>query len=234
MSKITGDNGDNLLSGGDGADTVSGRGGRDTIFGGGGDDVLKGGGGRDFLQDVGGNDRLEGGGGGDALTIVRIGPFDGSNVVMNGGGGDDHLYYTGLGIGMDARLDGGRGDDDLQLFASRGDLTVSLGQGQDRVWLANSYALSNGLVRITDFAAGPGGDDLDLGSYLSAALDNWTGGDNPFADGHLRLVQAGGATKLQIDFDGGGNQWRDLVRFAGTDADDFTADNFHGYDPDAI
>lgn len=232
MSNITGDGGDNLLSGGDGDDTVSGLGGRDTLFGGSGDDLLRGGGGRDFLQDVGGDDRLEGGGGDDALTIVRIGPLDGSDVIMDGGRGDDHLYFTGLGIGMDARLIGGDGDDDIQLFGSRGDLSISLGEGQDRVWLANAYALSNGLVKIGDFETGGGGDDLDLGSYLSAALDGWTPGDNPFGEGYLRLVDRAGGARLQIDFDGGGDDWRDLVRFAGTDADDFTAANFHGYDPD--
>ncbi|MBO3705798.1 MAG: DUF4347 domain-containing protein [Candidatus Accumulibacter sp.] len=53
---------------------------------------------------------------------------------------------------------------------------------------------------ITDFTAGAGGDTIRI---PLARLANYGGGD-PFDSGHVRLVQSGADTRLEIDVDGRG------------------------------
>jgi len=93
--RLSGDDGDNLLTGSARNDTISGGRGDDTLLGLDGDDLLYGEDGNDSLSGGAGNDTLRGGG-------------DAGNLLQ-GGEGDDLLIG---GYGMDV-LEGGIGDDVL-------------------------------------------------------------------------------------------------------------------------
>ncbi len=202
-------------------------------------------GGDDFLRGEGGDDiilitrsgagaattvRLNGGDGDDVLTFAGNGRFT-DTVTLEGGAGDDVITASGAGIiGVDA----GAGDDTVIYDTLGGGYRITLGEGVDTLRLAGTGGLfqasADNLVR--DFVTGAGGDIIDLSAYLAGgALTNYSGGDNPFGDGHMRLVQAGSRTLLQVDRDGGGDGYQTVLTFTNTTATSFTAANFNGFDP---
>ncbi len=223
--------GDDTLNGRAGNDVLEGGRGRDFLNGGLGDDVLYGNNETNFgiddsfdtlIDDEGGNDRLFGQAGWDTLRVSRFtGPA--STVLLDGGSGDDQIsVFTGDGRALDtvtirggtgnddisvdqvlsATIDAGDGNDRVSLSAASRQLLVTLGAGADVLMLKSNsfaFALANSFV-ITDFA--PGVDRLDIDQYLGATLQNWDSSSNPFGSGHLRLVQQGGDTLLQLDRDG--------------------------------
>ncbi len=67
---------------------------------------------------------------------------------------------------------------------------------------------------ITDFQTGAAGDQIDLYALIYPFLLNWDAQTNPFASGHVRLVQDGADTILQLDADASGldETWRALFR----------------------
>src|SRR4029453_4753290 len=89
---------------------------------------------------------------------------------------------------------------------------------------------------VTDFAAGAGGDRLDL-SWVIDHFTGWDGSVNPFAPaaGFLRLVQNGTSVELQRDIDGGAGAdygWDTILTFQNTTVAAFSADNFlPGFSP---
>lgn len=86
-------------------------------------------------------------------------------------------------------------------------------------------------MAVIDFETGRGGDKLRLADYLAATADGFDGTD-PFASGYLRLEQSKAGALLQIDNDGGGDEWRTIVVFENARAGAFRAANFDdGYDP---
>lgn len=193
---VNGTAADEELTGGAFGDTVSGNDGQDTLYGERGDDLLIGGEGADVLSGDDGSDTLEGGAGNDTL----LGHFGHGNDSLSGGAGDDRIEVgTQLGHMV---ADGGDGRDTFSLgqagfrfppFEPRSVLLHG-GSGQDVFVLGDFYATVG--TTIDDFAAGPGGDILDVRELLPSLAD-YQGG-NPFDSGDLRLVQAGTDTLLQV------------------------------------
>ncbi|SEO48728.1 type I secretion C-terminal target domain (VC_A0849 subclass), partial [Duganella sp. CF517] len=204
--RLGGDIGNDTLFGGDGADTLYGD----------GDDQLDGGAGDDFLVNYRGNATLAGGEGNDAFLLQ-----DGNatwTVLADGGAGDDTFTYNGDTSGSRFTVTGGAGVDTYDVHQSLSGLTR---------------------FTITDFSAGAGGDRLDLREQLSANSYNLSGytGGNPFAPalGHLRLVQQGADTLLQMDRDGASGQQPFITVFTLKNvlAASLSADNLvGGYAPD--
>lgn len=149
--------------------------------------------------------------------------ISGDNDQMTGTGAADKLFG---GKGVDT-LSGGAGNDVLWGGASADKL--SGGSGVDR--FAYHDAIEAGDV-ITDFAAGPGGDVLDIGALLARA--GYHGG-KPFSDGYVKAVQSGTDTLVQVDANGGGNSFdTTLAKLEDVKAASLTAANFDvffGSDP---
>lgn len=171
-------------------------------------DTLQGGTGNDALVGLGGNDRLVGYNGDDFLD-----GGDGNDILV-GGWGNDSVFA-------------GSGSDCIYLYDSYSDAdTVSGGADQDTFKFISSI---NGSTTITDFAAGAGGDILDISLKLKVST-GYTGG-NPFDAGlgYLRLVQSGTDTELQWDPDGDAGSasgWRTIATLQNLDASTLTAENF--------
>ncbi|MFN7323177.1 MAG: putative Ig domain-containing protein, partial [Sphingomonadales bacterium] len=255
------------LTGSAGADTINGLGGNDTIFGRAGDDTVNGGDGFDYIIGDGGNDILYGGADGDSIDGMDgddiLDGGDGNDFVnasagsdvMRGGAGNDSMYS--YSVGSDSRqIDAGSGDDSLRLLAlGSGALNVDLGEGNDVVFLEAltntgaqialgagqdrvEFRVVNGIVTITDFAAGLQGDILDWSQLQNGQLVGWDGLSNPFGQsGFLRIVQSGADTLLQVNRDGAaGNSgnFTTLAILKNVNAAELTAFNFGGYDPRVI
>ncbi|MDO9223738.1 MAG: M10 family metallopeptidase C-terminal domain-containing protein [Caulobacter sp.] len=209
-------------SGGDGDDTLTGNDAANTLNGGLGDDLIRGGAGDDLLIDAdGGADTLYGEAGNDTLRVVRAAGATGT-VTLDGGVGDDRFIIL-AGSGLVSAI-GGDGDD---RFEALGAASITTGAGVDRVVLEAAFA---GVVTITDFRAGAAGDQLDLGAWFAAHLTSWTGGSNPFADGHARLLGSGGDTLIQVDADGGGDTWTTIITLKNVNPAALTGENL-GYAP---
>lgn len=158
--ELTGDDGRDRLKGGDLDDTLTGQAGDDKLEGKDGFDQLFGGAGRDELKGGDGNDKLFGGNGKDRLKGEKgddtlSGGF--GDDEMEGGDGADIFYFETLGFGDDKIMDfnaseGDRLDfsrianelSDLNIFESRGDTHIVLGDG-------SSVELED--VRLRDFNA---------------------------------------------------------------------------------
>ena len=197
-------------TGSEDADVLPGGAFDDVLDGEDGNDTMVGYAGNDTLGGAEGDDSLSGGAGNDQLQ----GALD--NDTLEGGTGND-------------TLDGGAGADRVVAAALSGQVTTAtLGAGADTLELATSLT---GTVNVADFQAGAGGDTLDMAAYL-AARTSWNGTDNPFTSGHLRLLQDGAATLLQIDTNGGGDSFSTVVRLQDTSSLALTAANL-GYAPPA-
>ncbi|WP_324073150.1 MAG: hypothetical protein RSE14_09630 [Erythrobacter sp.] len=250
---ITAGGGNDEIIGGFRADIIDGGAGNDIIDGGAGDDTLRGGDGDDTITDEWGNDTIEGGGGNDRIDIYRPPLSDGGlslpqTVTINAGdgndavsfriGGDRNLNFSDRDITLIAHL--GAGDDVITLTAveTNADLpttTLTMGSGRDRLVLDNRTFLYGLFITITDFAAGNSGDILDLARAIQIG-QGWNRVANPFATGHLLLVQSGADTLVRFDFDGAGGGSGEgtvftLVRLVGVTASSLTAANFNGYNP---
>jgi Ca2+-binding RTX toxin-like protein len=218
---LGGDSNANVLAGWGGSDSLSGAAGDDTLLGDGFihvDSPLGGAGPITTFETfaslgiagaAAGNDTLDGGAGNDRLV---------------GGDGADRLIS---GAGADT-IDAGAGDDRVIAGAGSGEVTaITLGSGSDVLEIGGGF---QGVARVVDFVAGPGGDAIDLAAYASAHLSGWNGTDNPFATGHLRLLQQGADTLVQADTNGGGDAFTTLARLEGVSSLDLTAANL-GYAP---
>jgi Ca2+-binding RTX toxin-like protein len=231
---LTGTNVDDTIHGGDGLDRIEGMSGddilaggagNDTLIGGNGNDSLDGGAGNDLLSDehTTGNDTLVGGDGDDTLHTT------GGNDLLQGGAGNDTLAV--VANWQDTRdsvvvLDGGAGDDTFTVdptFASPNDVVATGGTGRD-VFVAGASAAPN--YSVTDFQMGKGGDKIDI----TALLDAFGHGANPFESGYLRLYQSGSSTLLQFDADGPGGPsgFQTALTLLKMQASSIVADNFVG------
>ncbi len=248
----TGEDND-YLDGEAGDDWLRGEGGHDVLIGGLGDDLLEGGLGNDeLIETAGGDDEMLGGDGDDMLFYTGALSDDDAEAVMDGGIGDDLINYHAYGTGDSAALDGGDGDDvfivtgggDLAIDAGAGGdylelvalgthYTVSLGAGSDLLAL-HAYDFPDsqvGAVTVSDFGVGDGADALGLDRYLSIMLEGWDRVANPFASGHLALVQRGADAVVRIDRDGAGNGYgfADLVVLQNVAAASLTPRNLGGW-----
>jgi Ca2+-binding RTX toxin-like protein len=210
---LKGSEGNDTLSGGDGDDRLSDVHGANILLGGNGNDVLEGGSDEASLLSGGaGNDRLYGGRRGD---------------VLDGGAGDDWFVIGGDADGWCAvTVLGGDGADTVEfrnLWAGYVQLDATGGAGIDTYKLDTAQRLLS--FTISDFAAGAGGDRLDVMALVGAAAPN------PFgSSGMLRLLQRGADTVMQFDADGvaGAADFADLIVLRNVAANKLTADNFVG------
>ncbi len=230
-------------------DVLTGTASDDVIEGGWGDDVINAGDGDDVIIETSGNNILRGGAGNDFIQMS--GQYSGgtvdrsilwTNVIEAGDGAD--VVQIDRGYLQDYIVDLGAGNDLLTLRAIYYGLTVTVttGSGADRIVLDDFYGdqlRSNDTPPpvVIDFTAGAGGDILDLGGVIPILLATYPHAANPFASGHLVLVQDGADVVVRIDLDGTGPEndgWydRDIVRLSNVDAANLTAYNFAGFAPD--
>lgn len=230
--------GNDIIRGGSGADFIrpslySGDVGSNEIYGEDGDDIID-------ANARGGHQLVSGGAGNDVIFLAFYSSNsyagDGNTFTVTGGIGDDLVRVNQGGrfqIGADGHVDpniGGYWYNTIDLgigndiiITGFGTSVITLGDGADRVYLddATQYNV------ITDFT--PGVDQI--ASIIVSTMINWDGIQNPFTTGHLRLIQEGSDTYLQWDYDGGGDFFRDSVRFLNVDASQFTAADLAGFDP---
>lgn len=170
---------------------------------------------------------------GDGNDRVLLQYSHGGTIDMGAGADTLILEKTDFHGTTDVRM--GDGDDTLAVYAITDTMAyaVSLGAGHDFLSLfAYGDTAARPQLTVSDFETGADGDVFSVSNYVGVALTNYDGGD-PFADRHLRLIQSGDATVLQIDTDGkrGADGWHTLTTFSNTDATAFTAENFNGYNP---
>ncbi|NJC04990.1 Ca2+-binding RTX toxin-like protein [Sphingomonas kaistensis] len=247
---LTGTEGPDVISGTEGADVIDGLGGADRINGGPGNDVLRGGAGGDDLDGSFGSDQLyggpgddriyddegasaylDGGTGNDWLSVMNVA---GTRFDLIGGDGDD-LIEAVVGLVGNAVIDGGAGADRLVLLSLGMPIAATLGSGRDQLVLGE-YALDEGqfgVVTVADFQPGAFGDTVEFLRALSTTTLNWDQSGNPFASGHLWLIDREGSAVLQLDRDGtaSAHGFRDVIIFSGVSAASFTRENMEGFDP---
>lgn len=165
------------------------------------DNVLSGNAGDDTLKGGAGNDTLDGGEGVDDL--------DGGagNDMLLGGAGDDVLK----GAAGDDVIEGGAGND-----------TLTGGAGLDRFAFDS---VSDGIDTITDFKLSGASEDRIV---LSASMFEGFNGDDAFdliGSGFLRAVVNGNTTEMQIDVDGGGDDFATMAILSGKFTNGVLADH---------
>jgi len=223
---IAGGDGNDLLYGGMGTNSLDGGLGDDTLIDGPGSDTLIGGDGDDTLQtSYGGSDTLDGGNGNDRLYVWAN---SGDSTIANGGAGSDQVRIVAASVGSNVTVDLGADDDRLLLSSLSGTVTATLGTGADTVTYLGSVS---GLLTITDFQTGAGGDVLDLMGLLVPKL-GWNGSGNIFGS-QVRLLQSGADTLLQTASTSNGvTVWKTLIDLQNTTAASFTTYNLDGLPPD--
>jgi Ca2+-binding RTX toxin-like protein len=228
--EIRGGTGNDVIHGGDaldvlygeeGADRIEGGAGDDQIYGGKGSDLLYGGDGNDYLSDEDGADFFYGEDGNDSLLLIR-GSLHADLVTADGGAGDDQISIYSLGASRFV-ANGGTGDDTFFISALKDLATLTLGAGVDKIVLGGdnaSYLLNTGTIVVTDFAAGTGGDMVDVSGFFL-----FSDGSNPFGNGLLTLTQDGSDAILQAGT-------HTIIRFKDVAAASLVAENFGGFAPD--
>ncbi|KRC82486.1 M10 family metallopeptidase C-terminal domain-containing protein [Sphingomonas sp. Root241] len=161
-------------------------------------------------------------------------------VVVDGGAGNDRIVLTAV---KSAVVDAGSGNDILSVSllgaATESKHTLTLGTGQDTIQLAGTGAVASttdhGNV-VTDFKVGNAGDRFEMTTFLNGSLLGYTANSNPFASGHLRLLQSGTDLLLQVDRDAGAavNGFVTLFTIANGYTGGFTAYNFDGFIGDLV
>jgi Ca2+-binding RTX toxin-like protein len=164
----------------------------------------------------------------DTLTGSDTGAYEsfegrGGSDTIDGKGGTDRIDYQSATAGVSVNIatgtasDGYGGTDSFtNIEAARGSAFndtlvgdananhLTGGAGNDTLTggaSSDTFVFTTGSQdSVTDFVAGAGGDVIDIQACV-ASLTNFGGGD-PFASGHVRLVQAGADTQLQVDSDG--------------------------------
>ena len=239
---LVGTQGMDDLRGGNANDQLSGLGGNDKLAGYLGNDVLDGGAGDDWLYAYDGNDTLRGGDGNDELSAgwggaASLGPSlldagAGNDVLFSGGAGDtvdggtgnDVIYlWAAYNAGQPIEARGGDGDDNITAFLEGGGrVNARGGAGVD------TFAVQvnpSGMLYISDFGAGVGGDKLNLVMLMGDKIAQ----GNPFgALAYLRMLQQGSDTVVQLDEDGAAGSlsgFTTVMPLAGVSVASITQDN---------
>jgi Ca2+-binding RTX toxin-like protein len=233
---LAGNFGDDVLHGQRGNDALYGGDGNDRVLGGAGDDIMDGGLENDVIGDVlgasrianSGNDTIYGGGGNDQIFIYRSAwTRAAESLTIDAGGEHDRVTYVN-GRADHALIDLSYGDDRIDLRdVGTGTVDLYVGEGTDTIGVAMHASPAGGAqVVVHDFNEGE--DFIDLTPMLGS-LENWDG-SNPFASGHLRLVEDGGAVILQVDYDGNGasKDFCDLLRLENVELSKLSMVNFPG------
>jgi VCBS repeat-containing protein len=170
---LNGDADADRLDGGTGDDILNGGDGNDRLSGGDDNDALNGDNNNDELFGAAGNDTLNGGDGNDYLH----GNGDAQLDKLFGGNGDDWIVADGNDLGIGRQIDGGAGNDVLQVSGSNlvggaGITNIEViqmeGSGSDSTTLSAADVLSMTGSNHTLFVWGTTSDDLNL-----LAADNW-------------------------------------------------------------
>jgi hypothetical protein len=243
---IEGFSGSNHFWGFGGDDVLTGMNSSDTFIGGTGDDVLDGAGGSGDLASYESN-RIAGvtvdlaagvatSSDSGTDTLISIENIRGSvfaDVLL---GNDGRNLIEGFG-GADV-IDGRGGADQIRIATLGDEVRITLGTGEDTLVFTRFATLAGelGNIVVTDFRTGspfatPGAeyDRIDMFDWVTNLID-LTPGASPYQTGHLRLVQDGANSLMQVDRDGVGTayDWQTLVTFENTTASSFTAVNL-GY-----
>ena len=243
---LRGEDGADVLLGNAGNDTLLGGAGNDRLEGGAGNDRLEGGAGQDILIDKAGDNWLYGGDGDDQLETGEGGENQvfgeagndrlvaGGSGLFDGGAGDDRIEFYATNLHPQqgtARLRGGDGADIIGFGANGADIKIIAEGGAGIDVFQPASASTDGALVIADFAAGSGGDVLDV-SVLRDVFGNGPG-SNPFtANSVLRLEQRGADTVLQVRADGA---WHDSVMLRNVPLSALAVANFvPGMVPDSV
>jgi Ca2+-binding RTX toxin-like protein len=171
-------------------------------------------------------------------------------VTVDGGAGNDRIVLSGV---KSAVIDAGSGNDIVSLSllgsATESKHTVTLGAGQDIIQFAGigsgASTIDHGNV-VTDFEVGNSGDKFEMTQWLNGVIPatgganptpanptlvGYTANSDPFASGHLRLVQSGTDLLLQVDRDAGGSAhgFVTVFKISNGYTGGFTAYNFDGF-----
>ena len=181
MTILKGTAGSDRLTGGDGDDVLTGLQGNDFLYGGKGCDSLDGGDGNDYLSGDDGDDTLNGGAGDDQLF-----PEDGNDLIQ-GGSGSDLLNYSGTSAKIVLDLVAGTvicaaGNDTLTGIervsgSSDGD-SLTGDAGANLLWGAEG----------NDTVFGGFGDDTLVGGGGNDTLEGGTGNDAIEGDAGIDLA----------------------------------------------
>ncbi|MDQ1831939.1 calcium-binding protein [Massilia scottii] len=215
--ELNGGEGSDVLHGGVGTDTINGGNGDDALFADAGDDVLDGGAGNDTLDGGSGSVQLNGGSGNDVLKVSGSG-----NSGLFGGRGADLIEIAATQQTVAGRVVASGGDDADSIVVTRGALdntavNASGGAGIDTFVLRGEGRL--GSLTVKDFAAGVGGDRIDLAGLAAPG-------------GVLEFVQSGSATLVRFDADGAAGPLAaaTLMTLQNVLATSMTSDNVVGLD----
>ncbi|OGB58099.1 MAG: hypothetical protein A2503_07505 [Burkholderiales bacterium RIFOXYD12_FULL_59_19] len=212
-----------------------------------GNDTLLGLAGNDNLRGAHGNDRLDGGDGLSDMASYYADANDPAGAPTQGvvanlalgtasdnwGGTDTLIAIENLyGSALADTLIGNAGNNFLT--GAEGNDTLTGGAGSDNFMLRNDLVGNHdsSVDTITDFAVGNGGDQLSL----NTTFVNYTAGANPFATGHVRLVQSGGDTLVELDMDGaaGPGTFEAAGILKNVLASQLVAGNLNGFSPNAM
>lgn len=249
---IEGGAGNDTLNGGNGNDSLISRdGGDDILNGGAGNDLLQDeGGGADSFDGGDGNDLIFvyrflapqsgqpsvpgaalsviGGLGDDrinyrALVNNGIG-INGDTLTVDAGDGDDLIDISAI---QSATISAGMGSDHVILDMRSNNASISLGAGSDIIELQQNSGIGSGILEVTDFQAGAGGDRIYL-TTLANSYPKEISSTNPFASGLLRLVQNGADTIVQLNSFGPGGSvtgFRTILVLRNVQASSLTQEN---------
>lgn len=209
---LIGNGGDDAISAGEGADFVDAGAGRDVIQAGAGDDTVFAGADADLIHGEAGVDRIFGQGGDDVIVAGA-----GKDTAV-GGAGDD-LFVGEAGDDDDVffgdEIDGGNGNDTLDLSTITANLTVDLGNGLlGRGSAFSSQTGTDTLWSIENVATGSGNDTITT----SAAVNVMEGGAGNDTFRFLDAASADGDTIL-------GFEPGDRLDVSGIDANSAVAGN---------
>jgi len=141
-----------------------------------------------------------------------------SPLTAYGGAGSDTLIG---GAGNDI-LQGGAGNDTL--IGGAGDDTFRGGAGRDVFQYETLADAGTGKDLITDFSVGSSGDVLNVHDLLSGSPGY--NGSNAFSGGYLNFGHVGINTIVQVDADGGGNNFHTLVTLQNVTLTAANTDNY--------
>lgn len=228
---LNGLNGDDVIHGGDGADRLTGGAGDQQLFGDAGDDILT-----SSLAATTGTHAspsraftrvlLDGGEGNDQIDFLASGlPVD--RVTALGGDGDDVIQVRGA---FKATIDGGAGDD-----------VIVVGKAWQGVWATGGLGRDTFIVTgpdpnfpsapwgaAMDFTAGPGGDRIDVWSYISPRFPGVSVGQNLFELGLVRLTERANYGVTIDVLTGPGGFFTSVMDLPGVNAYQLTIENFVG------
>ncbi|HYG48318.1 MAG TPA: calcium-binding protein, partial [Allosphingosinicella sp.] len=232
---LYGGGGNDVLWGGTGDDEIRGGTGDDTINDGFGDDWAYGADGNDVFYSLDGDDVLLGGAGHDDFTVIRPIRFDPHYLWIDGGDGDDRYKIEVQARGL-IEIATGSGSDSIEIDLLVDHLTIFFDpDGTDTVTLGQQMAafFADTTITLEGFGRGNDGGVIVWHDFLGGALSGWDGSTNPFGSaGYARIHTREGRQILQIDRDGGGDEWVWVMDLGPATGTAFTAHNFDGFSPD--